>query len=135
MPRLPDRPFVATAPTDRALLAELLATLRADLGEAGEWERNATVLPWQATAPRFEDLPERVLAEVLAAWAELGGRLAELELSGYLQTDSGPRAWGYLAVREAEADQPPVVARVRVIRVEAGYRVEAALRASGADDA
>lgn len=135
MPRTPDAPLVVTAPTDRALLAELLAALRAEVCEAGEWGRDATVLPWQATASRFEDLPERVLAEVLAAWADLGGRLAELELSGYLQTDSGPRAWGYLAVRDVEADQPPAVARVRVTRVEAGYRVEAALRAPGADDA
>jgi hypothetical protein len=120
-------------PDRRGVVARLCAELSAELARDQEWEREDMVVPWHATAPAFEALPERVVTSILDEWEEADACLAGIEFSGYLETDRGPRAWGCLMVHEGQprAGRPEVIA-ITVTESDAGYRLEARLRHPGA---
>lgn len=126
-------------PDRRGLLARLCAELARALAPDERWERGDAVVPWHASAPSFEALPERVVAAVLAEWEETDACLAGVEFSGYLETDRGPRAWGCLAVHEGRPRAlRPEVHSCAVEQAESGYRLDARLRhpaATGSVDA
>lgn len=137
MTSIPESTITFVASDRRALVAHLCAGLRQALAPDQPWEGAEVVVPWHATAPTFEELPERVVRDVLDEWGEAGADLLSIEFSGYLETDDGPRAWGYLVLRETAAPAPcPAIEGVTVVPTEAGYRCEAHVRrATGAPDA
>lgn len=114
----------------RTLIATLCAALNDALAHNRAWERGSSLLPWQATAEAFESLPSRIMETVLDELNEPGARLQEIEFSGYLETDRGPRAWGFLAIRDGEqpGEGRVEVQDFRVAEHEAGYRCDYRLR-------
>jgi hypothetical protein len=120
-------------PDRRALVALLCSRICETLAADRALGRATVLLPWQASAPTIEELPGRVIAELLAEWEEAGGHvLVEVELSGFLETDTGPRAWGYLALHEGEPHPSrPEIDRVEVRPAGSGYRLEARIRTRG----
>jgi hypothetical protein len=126
----PSISFVAT--DRRAVVAHLCAGLRQALASDQPWAREEVVVPWHATAPTFTELPGRVVRELLAAWDEAEAHLLSIEFSGYLETDQGPRAWGFLVLHEGETPPPcPRIDEVSVVETEAGYRCEVTIHHAG----
>jgi hypothetical protein len=124
--------------TDRhALVLALVDKLRALLGDTAAWEDGATVVPWQASAEAFERLPEQVLASLVDAWGSHCGRCVDLELSGYLETDTGPRAWGTVTMLGAlSAEGHPVRADSATVTTSGGsYRLVVSLHIPRGGDA
>lgn len=121
-----------TAPGRRELLAMLCAALNDTLSFPGAWESGCELHHWQATSPDFALLPELIIDAVLEAWSESRGRLDEVELSGYMDTDEGHRAWGFLALRpgQPQLEERPEVATIRVSETEGGFAVSASIRRS-----
>jgi hypothetical protein len=119
-------------PDRRVLLARLCAELDHALARDERWERDDAVVPWHAAAPRFADLPARVVAAVLDEWEEVDACLAAVEFSGYLETEQGPRAWGCLTVHEGRPRTArPALDTLSVEEGAAGCRLEARLRLGG----
>lgn len=120
----------ATGTSDRrALLARFCDELGRALIRDDRWERGDALVPWHASASSFEDLPARVMAAIFDEWAETGGRLGGIELSGYLETDHGPRAWGSLRVHEGRLrEAAPELEELTVAPAGGGYQIEARLR-------
>lgn len=94
-----------TSNSRRSLITTLCAKLNAALAASGQWEREPTLYPWQATSDSFERLPKRVVDVVMEGWHEANHQLDEIECSGYMETDEGSRAWGFIAVHQ---NSPPV---------------------------
>lgn len=126
---------IALEARDRhALLYALVERLRELLGAEAAWDRGATVSPWQVTAADFGDLPGRVIAAMLDAAEATGERLVDLELGGFLETDSGPRAWGTIATQEGAQGEALHVDGVTATEADTGWRLAATVRRGGADD-
>lgn len=119
-----------TSNSRRALIADLCAELNAALTTDHPWERGSTLYPWQATATSFEELPARVLEAVLEEWGERDRQHGEIECSGYMETDEGSRAWGFLAVHEnmPSRERRPIVDHVSVTVSAETCRFEARIR-------
>lgn len=119
--------------TDRSsLLHTIIERLRETLGVDPAWDHNTSVVPWQVTAPSFELLPERMIAAILDAADLARERYVDLELSGYLETDTGPRVWGTAALRDGEPEGPAVwIDEATVTETGAGYRFEGFVRGRG----
>ncbi len=114
-----------------ALLQQVVERLRALLGADSAWDHGATVTPWQATTPVFDELPGRMITAMLDAAEATGERLVDLELGGFLETDTGPRAWGMVAIREGELDETLRVAHVTVTESDGAWRLEATVQGRG----
>ena len=123
-----------TAPGRHELIGALCDTLCEVLEPDAVPDQAGTLVPWQVTAPTFEALPGRLIDAVFGELAAAGGQLASVEFSGYLETDEGPRAWGFIGLAEGpvptrgvDHDEPTVVP------LESGYRITWRLRREGSD--
>lgn len=121
-----------TAPRRRELLVLLCAALNDSFSHQGRWEAGCELRHWQATVPTFERLPRTIIDTVLDEWSESGARLDEVELSGYLDTEDGHRAWGFLALRvgQPRGEVRPKVEQVQMSGDEGRYEVRASIRRS-----
>lgn len=130
----PDTTITFTASGRHELIGALCDTLCEVLAPGATPDEAGTLVPWQATAATFEALPGRMIDAVLDELVAAGGSLASVEFSGYLETDEGPRAWGFIGLaggsgstRGMEHDQPTV------IPLESGYRITWRLRLEGSN--
>ena len=119
-----------TSNSRRSLILTLCAELNATLTANQHWERDATLHPWQATSDSFDGLPERVVDAVMDGWHETNRQLDEIECSGYMETDEGSRAWGFLAVHQSSPpiETYPIVDRVSVAVSGDIYQCEVRMR-------
>jgi hypothetical protein len=129
--------LVVEAADRHTLVLGLVDRLRALLRDTGEWGSGATVVPWQASAEAFDQLPREVLGTLVDAWEHHGGRCVDLELDGYLETDNGPRAWGTVVMRDdlPPARQPMRLDRAKVAENGGRYHLEVAIHLPGGGDA
>jgi hypothetical protein len=113
------------SPDRRSLIVTLCRELNAVLTTEQPWEQGCVLHHWEASVPSFEALPKNVIDVALDAWESAGSRLDEIECSGYLETDDGARAWGFVAVRpnEAPVQRSPDVSSVELSQADRGYRL------------
>jgi hypothetical protein len=131
----PDITITFTAADRHELIGALCDTLCEVLAPDATPEQAGALVPWQVTADTFEALPGRMIDTVLEELAASGGQLASVEFNGYLETDEGPRAWGFIGLVEGgaathglEHDQPVVVP------LESGYRITWRVHRERTDD-
>lgn len=116
-------------PRRRELVARLCLALNEALAPADDWASGSEIRHWQVAVVDFGDLPAGIIEAVLEEWSESGGRLDEIEFSGYLDTEDGHRAWGFLAVRgeEPRERERPKLEQARVEETEDGLALTATI--------
>lgn len=119
-----------SAPRRRELVAMLCQALNEKFCHRDGWERGRELRHWQVTADRFEDMPGKVIEAVFNEWADSEQRLDEIEFSGYLDTDDGHRAWGFVAVCVTGSNgvAPPILQGVELQERDGGYELRASIR-------
>lgn len=114
----------------RELVALLCVALDDALSRHDNWETGCELCHWQATVPAFELLPATIIETIFNEWSDSGERMDEIEFSGYLETDDGPRAWGFLALRK---DQPrleerPLLENLQLFEQDGLYQLKATIQ-------
>lgn len=111
----------------RSLVVMLCHELNRVLTTEQAWEQGCVLHHWEATASSFETLPADVIEVALEAWENADSRLDQIECSGYLETDEGVRAWGFVAVRphQTRIQHRPNIDNIDLQRTENGYRFRA----------
>ncbi|HYH11135.1 MAG TPA: hypothetical protein VD789_02180 [Thermomicrobiales bacterium] len=119
-----------SAPGRRALVDRLCDALNDVL--AGSSGAGSVLLPWQATAATFADLPREIVTSVLAALEDESAHRGAVELGGYMETDQGSRAWGTVSPRAGKRDVGVWIdpETIDVREDHAGWRLEATVRSS-----
>lgn len=114
----------------RELVAMLCLTLSDALSHQDHWEEGCELRHWQVTVPEFESLPASIIDTIFDEWQESNERLDEVEFSGYLDTDEGHRAWGFLALRsdQVRVQGRPELERLELREIDDGYALKATLR-------
>lgn len=118
-----------SVPRRRELVARLCLALNEALAPADDWTSGSEIRHWQVAVADFGDLPAGIIEAVLEEWSESGGRLDEIEFSGYLDTEDGHRAWGFLAMGAGERGEHghPYLEQISVAETEDGYTLMATM--------
>ncbi len=118
------------ASSRRELVAKLCLALNDAFSHRDQWEEGCEIHHWQVTASDFNALPAQIIHTVFNEWSDADERLDEVEFSGYLDTEDGHRAWGFLALRggQVRVQGRPHLERLHVEEADDRYALTATLR-------
>lgn len=118
-----------SAARPRELVTTLCAALNHGLSRHDHWEAGCALYPWQASVQAFDLLPAAIINVVFDEWSDATERLDEIELSGYLDTGEGHRAWGFLAYRTGEPriEDRPVLEALQLEEADGAYHLTATI--------